>query len=180
MEFEITSQSANRLVADGGRVKGVMMQRAVGRAACCPGHTIATLVRAMLVRTCPSVSRVIVLFVAIVGFPAGAAADDWGTCADGEGDAAIVACTHLIESEKFKGHDLAITYLNRGVEWKKKGQIDDDLRDYNEAIRERSNIIKRHTDLIQRAPVPFKTGAGRIGQRVITTARSKTTTRRSA
>jgi tetratricopeptide (TPR) repeat protein len=64
-----------------------------------------------------------------------AASDDPQVCARESGDVAIAACTRAIESRKYSGHSLAVKYLNRGVEWKSKGENERALSDYGAAIR---------------------------------------------
>ncbi len=51
------------------------------------------------------------------------------------GDVAIAACTRAIKSGRYKGHELSVKYLNRGVEWKIKKDYDRAAADYGEAIR---------------------------------------------
>lgn len=68
-------------------------------------------------------------------FESRAAADDSKTCAGESGDIAIAACSRAIKSGRYKGHELARQYLNRGVEWKSKNDFDRSLADYGEAIR---------------------------------------------
>jgi tetratricopeptide (TPR) repeat protein len=64
-----------------------------------------------------------------------AAANDPKICAEQSGDVAIAACTRAIKSGKYRGHELAIKFLNRGVEWKLKKDYDRAMADYGEAIR---------------------------------------------
>jgi tetratricopeptide (TPR) repeat protein len=71
-----------------------------------------------------------------------AAADDSKSCANDSGDVAIAACSRAIKSGRFKGHELARQYLNRGAEWESKKDYDHALADYGEAIR----IDKKYAD----------------------------------
>ena len=57
------------------------------------------------------------------------------TCDDAGGDEAIAACTRAIDSGRLEGHDLAVKYYNRGVEYKNKGDLDRAIADYTETIR---------------------------------------------
>jgi hypothetical protein len=66
------------------------------------------------------------------GVPA-TAADDRETCRNASGDVAITACTRLIESGKYGGHDLAILYTNRGVEYSLKRDLDRAIADLTAA-----------------------------------------------
>jgi tetratricopeptide (TPR) repeat protein len=74
-------------------------------------------------------------FVAASVFAGSAIADDAQTCEKASGDVAIAACTRSIESGQFTGHNLAVDYSNRGVEYKTKGDYDHAIADYNDAIR---------------------------------------------
>ena len=53
---------------------------------------------------------------------------------DTEPDQGIAACTRQIESGRWEGHDLAISYYNRGIFWYDKGDNDKALADYGKAI----------------------------------------------
>jgi lipoprotein NlpI len=64
-----------------------------------------------------------------------AAADDTQTCAKESGDVAIAACSRAIATGRLSGHDLAVIYDNRAVEYQNKGDLDRAIADYNEAIR---------------------------------------------
>jgi tetratricopeptide (TPR) repeat protein len=63
-----------------------------------------------------------------------AAADDRMTCERGSGDTAIAACGRAIESGQFTGLELAKLHTNRGVELKRKGDMDGAIKDYDIAI----------------------------------------------
>jgi tetratricopeptide (TPR) repeat protein len=74
--------------------------------------------------------------VLLTAAPAAAApADDQKACAEESGDNAIAACTRAIASGRFKEHDLAQLYVNRGIEYRNKKDGDRAFADYNEAIR---------------------------------------------
>ncbi len=75
-------------------------------------------------------------------FASRAAADDSRICAKESGDIAIDACSRAIKSGRYKGHDLARQYLNRGVERRLKQDYDLALADYGEAAR----IDKKYAD----------------------------------
>lgn len=60
--------------------------------------------------------------------------DDAQTCQDQSGDVAIEACTRAIASGQLSQPNLASTYMNRGVEWRHKGEDDRALADYNKSI----------------------------------------------
>ena len=47
----------------------------------------------------------------------------------------IAACTRLIESGQFVGHDLAVFHFDRGIAHTSKNDFDQALSDYGEAIR---------------------------------------------
>ena len=68
-------------------------------------------------------------------FESRAAADDAKICAKDSGEIAIDACSRAIKSGRYKGHDLARQYLNRGVERRLKQDYDLALADYGEAAR---------------------------------------------
>jgi tetratricopeptide (TPR) repeat protein len=75
-----------------------------------------------------------------------AAADDAKICAEESGDVAIAACTRAIKSGKYRGHQLAIKFLNRGVEWKLKKEYDRAMADYAEAVRLDANYADAFYD----------------------------------
>jgi tetratricopeptide (TPR) repeat protein len=72
----------------------------------------------------------------VAGAPpvSGAPANDQNTCANASGDVAIAACTRAINSGRLRGHDLAVAYYNRGIEYRAKGDSDRAIADYNQAI----------------------------------------------
>jgi tetratricopeptide (TPR) repeat protein len=57
------------------------------------------------------------------------------SCFAQQGEAAIAACTHVIRSGRFSGHDLAAIYDNRAIELRERGEFDRAIADYSEAIR---------------------------------------------
>lgn len=73
--------------------------------------------------------------VALVGLPMVAAANDVDSCARQSGDAAIAACSRAIASGEFSGGELATIYLDRGIEYKNRRDLDSAIADYSEAIR---------------------------------------------
>jgi tetratricopeptide (TPR) repeat protein len=68
---------------------------------------------------------------------ASAAEADWQTCVEGWADAdfGIDACTSAIKSGKYKDHDLAVLYVNRGIAYQDIGDLDRAIADLTEAIR---------------------------------------------
>ncbi len=50
-------------------------------------------------------------------------------------DIQIAACTRNIQSGRFIGRNLAVAFTNRGLAYKRKGQLDRAIADYSEAIR---------------------------------------------
>ena len=75
------------------------------------------------------------ILLALCAFGAApATADDRMTCERGSGDVAIAACGRAIESGQYSGADLAKLHTNRGVELKRKGDIDGAIKDYDIAI----------------------------------------------
>jgi tetratricopeptide (TPR) repeat protein len=57
------------------------------------------------------------------------------TCFTQQGEAAIAACTHAIRSGRFRGDDLATIYDNRAIELRQRGDYDEAIADYSEALR---------------------------------------------
>ena len=62
--------------------------------------------------------------------------DDQKACngPDTKPDEGIAACTRQIESGRLEGHDLAISYYNRGIFWYDKDESDKAIADYTKAI----------------------------------------------
>src|SRR6185312_15306912 len=78
--------------------------------------------------------RILIIGALLVAGACPALADEWESCAKDSGDAAIAACTQAIKSGRYVGASLALAYVNRGVEWKAKGDLPRAIADYNEAI----------------------------------------------
>lgn len=57
------------------------------------------------------------------------------SCFTQQGEAALAACTHAIRSGRFGGQDLATIYDNRAIELRERGEYDNAIADYSEAIR---------------------------------------------
>src|ERR1700730_17605619 len=65
-----------------------------------------------------------------------AAAGDRSDCRKpGGGDETIAACSRMIASNALKGAELASAFSNRGVAYKRKGDLDRAIADYDEAIK---------------------------------------------
>jgi len=75
------------------------------------------------------------IFALLAALALPAAADDRRACEQGSGDAAIAACSRLIASGQFEGVELAKLHTDRGVELKRKGDLDGAIADYDQAIR---------------------------------------------
>ena len=58
---------------------------------------------------------VALLFAAVVGANAPAAADTIDICRKADGETSQAACSEAIASGKFQGRELAASYLNRGL-----------------------------------------------------------------
>ena len=78
-----------------------------------------------------SLSLILVLGIA----SASAQNDDSTLCRTGNGDVSIAACTRLIGSGKFKGHDLAAFYNRRGAVYESLADLDHAMADYGDAAR---------------------------------------------
>ena len=59
----------------------------------------------------------------------------------GHPDIQIAACTRNIESGRFNGRNLAVAFSNRALAYKKKGQWDRAIGDYDEAIRLKPDFV---------------------------------------
>ena len=82
-----------------------------------------------------SISRCLIASFLLIAAPAVAdPEDDMRACATTPAEAAIPFCTRAIQSNAFKGRDLAGIYLNRGLRYDYKGDYDLALADYNQAI----------------------------------------------
>src|SRR5437764_6375096 len=81
---------------------------------------------------------VVLMLVDLFSIPASADFEtDRRVCAsnDSPPDAAIAACTRRINSGQLEGHALAVSHINRGVEYRHKGDVNHAIADYDEAIR---------------------------------------------
>src|SRR5258708_5506345 len=78
----------------------------------------------------------IILLLSSLSLFSPARADDMGACNSQSWppDEAVAACNRLIASGKFRGSDLANRYVDRGIHWRRKGDPDRALADYNQAI----------------------------------------------
>lgn len=77
-------------------------------------------------------------FLAAMAVPAGAQTQqqiDWCAKGGASADERISSCTAVIESGKYQGKNLAWAYNNRGAQYKKKGQANLALDDYNQSLR---------------------------------------------
>jgi tetratricopeptide (TPR) repeat protein len=78
--------------------------------------------------------RSVLLATILCGLAGAAAADDRETCERETGGAALAACTRAIESGQYAGVALAKLHTDRGVELKRKGDLDAAIADYDRAI----------------------------------------------
>ena len=100
------------------------------------------------------ITALLLLAAALLTAPALAA--DRDTCTNSSGDAATAACSRVIASGTFKGHDLADIYVKRGLLREDKDS-DGAIADYGQAVRAdptwavpyffRGNLHKSHGDL---------------------------------
>lgn len=58
----------------------------------------------------------------------------------------VAACTRQIQPGRRQGHNLAITYLNRGNPYKANSAYDQAIADYNEAIRLDPRFVKAYNN----------------------------------
>lgn len=63
---------------------------------------------------------------------------DWG---GDHPDIRIISCTRNIRSGRFTGRNLAVAFTNRAIAYKKKGQWDKAIADYDEAIRLAPDLV---------------------------------------
>ena len=81
---------------------------------------------------------VLALMVGVISTPVTATTfeEDQKLCNSSETkpDDGIAACTRQIESGRWEGHDLAISYYNRGIFWYDKDENDKAIADYTNAI----------------------------------------------
>ena len=93
-----------------------------------------------------SMGRVVAVVAGLALAPLWAAgtawAGDWDICpkAGERPDAAIAACTRIIESGNESRTNRAIAYYNRGIAWAEKGQYDKAIADYTKAIRRKPDL----------------------------------------
>ena len=83
-------------------------------------------------------TTLLTLAAAIVLAPAAQADfnEDQQTCNQitGAPDGRLAACTRQIESGKWEGHNLGVSYNNRGIAYRDKGEPDRAIADYNKTI----------------------------------------------
>ncbi len=72
--------------------------------------------------------------------------NDEQKCVDLSGDEAIAACTRAIDSHSLPQKNLANSYYNRGVEYRKKNEFDMAISDYNEAIQLDPSLVKAYNN----------------------------------
>jgi lipoprotein NlpI len=72
--------------------------------------------------------------------------DDAQKCQNQSGDPAIEACTRAIASGQLSQANLAATYMNRGVEWRHKGEDDRAMADYDQSIQLDPNNAMTYND----------------------------------
>ena len=87
-----------------------------------------------------SVRAVLLGATAIVALAQTARADfseDQRACNDNATvvDPRLAACTRQIESGKWEGHNLAVSYSNRGIAYREKGDRDSAISDFNRALQ---------------------------------------------
>lgn len=82
-----------------------------------------------------SMRRVLLGLLLLVAVTGQAFADDAATCHRETGDNALAACTRAIESGQYAGADLGKLFTSRGVERKRKGDLDGAIADYTEALK---------------------------------------------
>jgi tetratricopeptide (TPR) repeat protein len=85
-----------------------------------------------------SLASVLALLIGVMGTPVAAQTfdEDQKVCNSNESkpDEGIAACTRQIESGRWSGHDLAISYYNRGIFWYDKDENDKAIEDYSKAL----------------------------------------------
>src|SRR5262249_29182984 len=64
-----------------------------------------------------------------------AVANDTEICLKGSGEEKIAACTRAIDSGRLQGHELAASYMNRGIAYREKEDLGPAIADLEEAVR---------------------------------------------
>ena len=80
---------------------------------------------------------------------AGVRADDLADCTKGSEDTAIRGCSRIIKSGRLFGKPIskkhhAIVYSNRGIAYRKKGQYDRAIADFDTAIKLNPKIVQAY------------------------------------
>jgi tetratricopeptide (TPR) repeat protein len=66
-------------------------------------------------------------------------------CFKEQGEAAVAACTHAIQSGRFSGAQLASIYDNRAIELRQLGDYDRAIEDYSAALRIDADLTGAYT-----------------------------------
>jgi len=111
--------------------------------------------RRAYLQTAGLIATAAIVAVALLTSSGTADANDQDTCFKESGDIAIAACTRAITAGNLSGHTLAVTYDNRGEEYKDKRDYDRAMADFNEAIR---HDPKWEVPVIARGFVYFQKG----------------------
>lgn len=77
------------------------------------------------------------VFLGLAASQAGAHAggDEWDKCTGSGLEADLESCTAVIDSGRFSGEALAVSYLARGFDYLSRNQPDSAIADFNNAIR---------------------------------------------
>ena len=76
------------------------------------------------------------ILLALAGFcPTPGLADDMQTCNDATGEAAIAACTRALDTGRLQRDDRVRAHNARGMAWKRGGDYDRAIADYNAALQ---------------------------------------------
>lgn len=75
------------------------------------------------------------VILALTVLPTTARADDWVDCAGKDTQRAISGCSAIIDAGTDTAKNLAGAYNNRGLAYRKKGDADRAVKDYNRAIK---------------------------------------------
>src|SRR6185436_10783521 len=81
--------------------------------------------------TCAALASFLMLTLPALG----ASEQDWNDCTSDDLDRRIRGCTRVLQDSRELPRNRAGAFLNRGIAWKRKGELDRALNDYNEAIR---------------------------------------------